>query len=73
MAKVRVKTKAVFDRQPVGSTIELDEKTAKKYAALKYLEIIEELKKSKPSKKVSSAPKKTAKASKNAAEKQSKE
>jgi len=73
MAKVRVKTKAVFNGQPVGSIVELDEKTAKKYAALKYLEIIEELKKPKPAKKVSSAPKKTAKASKNAAEKQSKE
>lgn len=42
--KYKVKTKAVFNGQPVGSTIELDGKTAKKYEALKYLEIIEEVK-----------------------------
>ena len=42
--KFKVKTKAVFNGQPVGSTIELDGKTAKKYEALKYLEIIEEVK-----------------------------
>ena len=47
--KYKVKTAAVFDGQPVGSIIELDEATAKKYEALKYLEIIEEVKpKSKP-------------------------
>lgn len=68
--KYKVKTKAVFNGQPVGSIVELDEKTAKRYEALKYLEILGE---AKPAKKVSSAPKKTAKASKNAAEKQSKE
>lgn len=42
--KFKVKTAAVFNGQPVGSTIELDGKTAKKYEALKYLEIIEEVK-----------------------------
>jgi len=42
--KYKVKTKAVFNGRPVGSTIELDGKTAKKYEALKYLEIIEEVK-----------------------------
>jgi len=42
--KYKVKTKAVFNGQPVGSTIELDGKTAKKYEALKYLEITEEVK-----------------------------
>ena len=42
--KYKVKTKAVFNGQPVGSTIEMDEKSAKKYEALKYLEIIEEVK-----------------------------
>jgi len=42
--KYKVKTAAVFNGQPVGSTIELDGKTAKKYEALKYLEIIEEVK-----------------------------
>ena len=61
--KYKVKTKAVFNGQPVGSTIELDEVTAKKYESLKYLEIIEEIKaKPKPVKKAS-APKKPAKAS----------
>jgi len=52
--KFKVKTAAVFNGQPVGSTIELDEATAKKYEALKYLEIIEEVKsvkKTKPKKK----------------------
>ena len=42
--KYKVKTAAVFNGQPVGSTIEMDEKSAKKYEALKYLEIIEEVK-----------------------------
>ena len=42
--KYKVKTGAVFNGQPVGSTIEMDEKSAKKYEALKYLEIIEEVK-----------------------------
>ena len=47
--KFKVKTAAVFNGQPVGSIIELDEVTAKKYEALKYLEIIEEVKpKTKP-------------------------
>mgnify|MGYP001405690042 FL=1 len=66
--KFKVKTAAVFNGQPVGSTIELDEKVARKYEALKYLEIIEEIKpKSKPkkstSKKSTSATKKTEKKS----------
>lgn len=62
--KFKVKTAAVFNGQPVGSIIELDEVTAKKYESLKYLEIIEEIKaKPKPAKKATSAPKKTAKAS----------
>ena len=68
MKKYRVKTKAIFNGQPVGSIIELDGVTAKKYEALKYLEIIEEIKaKSKPkkstSKKSTSATKKTEKKS----------
>ena len=59
--KYKVKTKAVFNGQPVGSTIEMDEKAARKYEALKYLEIIEEVKaKPKPTKKATE-PKKTAK------------
>ena len=66
--KFKVKTAAVFDGQPVGSTIELEEKVARKYEALKYLEIIEEIKpKTKPkkstSKKSTSATKKTEKKS----------
>jgi len=44
VTKYKVKTKAVFNGQPVGSIVELDEKTAKRYEALKYLEIIEEVK-----------------------------
>jgi len=52
MTKIyKVKTAAVFNGQPVGSTIELDESTAKKYEAMKYLEIIEEVK---PKKKTTS-------------------
>ena len=57
--KLKVKTNAVFNGQPVGSTIELDEKTARKYEALKYCEVIGEVK----SAKKESAPKKPAKSS----------
>lgn len=59
--KYKVKTKAVFNGQPPGSTIEVDEDFAKKYEALKYLEIIEEIKpKAKADEKGKSAPKKSA-------------
>lgn len=58
MAKYKVKTKAVIDRQPIGSTIELDEATAKRLAKMKYIEIIEEVKA--PVKKSTSATKKPA-------------
>lgn len=62
MKKYKVKTKSVFNRQPVGSIIVLDGKTAKKYEALKYLEIIEEIKSNQKSQsKKESAPKKPAK------------
>lgn len=62
MAKYKVKTKAVINRQSVGSTIELDEATAKRLAKMKYVDIIEEVK---PPVKKASAPKKPkAKASK---------
>lgn len=44
MKKYKAKTKAIFDGQPVGSIIVLEEKIAKKYESLKYLEIIEEVK-----------------------------
>ena len=50
MKKYRAKTKAIFNGQPVGSIIELDEKIAKKYESLKYLEIIEEVKPKRKSK-----------------------
>ena len=56
--KFKVKTKAVFNGQPVGSTIELDEKTARKYESMKYIEIIEEVKAK--AKKSTSATKKPA-------------
>jgi len=60
--KYKVKTAAVFDGQPVGSIIELDGVTAKKYEALKYLEIIEEVKpKSKPRPKAKTTKKSTTK------------
>lgn len=58
--KYKVKTKAVIDGQPVGSTIELDEATAKRLAKMKYVEIIEEVK---PVKKSTSATKKPARTS----------
>ena len=59
--KFKVKTAAVFNGQPVGSIIELDEKVARKYEALKYLEIIEEIKpKSKPKKKTAAKKSKSA-------------
>ena len=59
--KYKVKTKAIIDRQPIGSTIELDEATAKRLAKMKYVEIIEEVKA--PVKKATAAPKKPAKTS----------
>jgi len=58
--KFKVKTAAVFNGQPVGSIIELDEVTAKKYEALNYLEIIEEVKQTKQSKPKAKTTKKTA-------------
>jgi len=61
--KYKVKTKAVFNGQPPGSTIEVDEDFARKYEALKYLEIIGEIKpKPKADEKGKSAPKKSPKA-----------
>ena len=63
--KFKVKTAAVFNGQPVGSIIELDEVTAKKYESLKYLEIIEEIKpKAKPKKKAPAKKKAETKAKK---------
>lgn len=58
MAKrFNVKTKAVFNGEPVGTTLEMDEVSAKKYEALKYLEILDEVK---PQPKRKAAPKKPA-------------
>lgn len=42
--KYKVKTAAVFNGQPAGSTIEMDESAAKKFEAMKYVKIIEEIK-----------------------------
>lgn len=42
--KYKVRTKAVFNGQPSGSIIELNEETAIKYEELNYLEIISEVK-----------------------------
>ena len=52
--KFKVRTAAIFDGNPVGSTIELDEGVAKAYEKLGYLEIMDEVKpkpKAKPKKK----------------------
>lgn len=43
--KFKVKTVgAIFNNQPLGSTIELSEQLAKKYSGLGYVEIISEVK-----------------------------
>ena len=57
MSKVKVETIAVIDRNPIGSIIELNERTAKRLEAKKYVRIIEKI--SKPKKE--SAPKKASK------------
>lgn len=54
---------AVIDRKPVGSTIELSEKTAKHLESIGYVRIIGEVKPKPTPAKKASAPKKTAKAS----------
>lgn len=60
---------AVIDRNPIGSTIELSEKTAKYFESIGYVRIINEVKpKPKPSKKATT-PKKTAKKSAKASDK----
>ena len=59
--KYKVKTAAVFNGQPVGTIIELGEATAKRYEALKYLEIIEEVKQAKKAKPKPKTTKKTTK------------
>lgn len=59
MAKVKVETMAVIDRHPIGSKIELDERTAKRLESMNYVKIIGKVSQSK---KATSAPKKTAKA-----------
>ena len=48
--KFKVKTTAVIDRHPVGSTIGLDEATAKALAEKGYVTIIEEVAKPKAKK-----------------------
>ena len=58
--KFKVKTRAVFNRRPPGSIIELTEEQAHKYASIGYVEVIEEVS---PVKK-KSAGKKTTTASK---------
>lgn len=64
MAKVKVETiGAIIDGHPIGSTIELEERTAKRLEALKYVRIIKETK-SQADEKGKSAPKKSASKSK---------
>lgn len=43
MTTYKVKTNAVFNGQPPGTILEVDEGFARKYEALKYLVIIEEV------------------------------
>lgn len=43
MAKYKVKTTAIIDRNPVGSTIELPKKTAEHLFQKGYVDIIEEV------------------------------
>ena len=59
MPNVKVKTiGAVFNGQPIGSTIELTEAEAEHYVKLGYVELIPETKaKVKPAAKTESAPK----------------
>lgn len=67
MANVKVKTiGAVFNGQPIGSTIELSEVEAKHYEKLGYVEVIKEKPKATPKadEKGKSAPKKSASKSK---------
>jgi len=44
MAKLRVKTRAVIDRHPVGSEIELAKETAERLEAINYVDILGEVK-----------------------------
>jgi len=66
MAKYNVRTTAVIDNNPVGSTIVLPKKTAESLADKGYAVILSEVKaetkpKKAPAKKAKSAPKKPAK------------
>ncbi|MHC8516778.1 hypothetical protein [Sporosarcina sp. ITBMC105] len=64
--KYNVKTTAVINGHAVGSTITLDADTAERLAAIKYVELLDEVKPEKPAAKADekgkSAPKKSAKA-----------
>lgn len=60
MAKYKVKTTAVIDRNPVGSTIELPKNTAEYLFQKGYVDIIEEVK-PKPKSAKKTATKSTAK------------
>lgn len=57
MSRVKVETMAVIDRHPVGSTIELNERTAKRLETMKYVRIIGKVSETKKE----SAPKKASK------------
>lgn len=73
-SKVKVETMAVIDRHPVGSTIELNERTAKRLEAMKYVRIIDDVgnKVAEP-KKVTSAPKKATRSKPTKAKKEAKQ
>lgn len=63
MSKFKVKTEAVIDNNPVGSTIELPKKTAESLADKGYVVILSEVK---PKPKRKATPKKSTSATKKA-------
>jgi len=65
MAKYKVKTAAVIDNNPVGSTIELPKATAENLFAKGYVDIIEEVKPKVKPKRKAPAKKKATKATAN--------
>lgn len=73
--KYKVKTKAVIDRNPVGSTIELPKADADRLSNINYVDIIGEVKptpKKAPAKKASAPTKPKAKAKPKTADKTTK-
>ncbi|AVP37426.1 hypothetical protein [Staphylococcus felis] len=55
MAKIKVKTLAVIDSNPVGSVIELDEKDVERFSKIGYVKEVEGAKSAKDSTKKTQA------------------